>query len=81
MPTIEEELAKNKEEGMLKLNTLSISINAMGQMQWSIPQDMTLAIFLHKHLDVIISKMIDSKLQKAFEQTPKIVKPGLELIK
>ena len=60
MATIEEELMKNKEEGMLQLNTLSISINAMGQMQWAIPQVMTLAICLDKHLDVIISKMIDS---------------------
>lgn len=77
MTTIEEELAKNKEEGIAKINTLSISINMSGAMQWSIPTDMTIAIFLLKHLDTIISKMIDARLQKAFEQTPKIIKPEI----
>lgn len=74
--TIEEELAKNKHQ----VTTLSISISLDGQMQWNIPQDMTLAIFLHKHLDVIIGKMIDAKLSKAFEQTPKIVKPNIGIL-
>ena len=60
--------------------TLSININAAGQLQWNIPKDMTVALFLIRHLEVIIDKMIDSKLQRSFEQSQKIIKPGLTVL-
>lgn len=73
---IAEDTAKVQEPKEIELMA---KLDSRGQLVWTIPQDIRIAIYLLKHLDVVISRVHATNLSQAMHEESKkqIVKPGM----
>jgi len=65
------EEAKNKkveEPPKIEEQVLMAKIDSEGKLTWEIPKDLRVALHLHKHLEIVINKIYEERLNASFPQ-------------